>query len=102
VRWIGFGLLEAEEHGVTSANVDAMVAKPSNPTVARLLGVEGNIGEGLGVSKDFMARIIKQLGNYGEQYERHVGANTPVGIPRDGTLNALWTKGGLMYAPPFR
>ena len=102
VRWIMFGRLEAEELGVTSTNIDEMVGNPPSPNVARLLGVEGNIGEGLGVVPDFMVRVIKAVGNYGEGYENHVGANTPIGIPRDGSLNALWTKGGIMYAPPFR
>ena len=102
VRWVGFGLIEAEEMGVTAENVDEMLANPPGPGVARLLGVEGNIGEGLGVDADFMANIIRELGNYGEIYERHVGADTPIGIPREGTLNALWTAGGLMYAMPFR
>ena len=70
--------------------------------IKRLLGTEGNIGEGMGLTNDFMVRVIRHIGNYGEVYERHVGANTPVGIPREESLNALWTKGGLMYAMPFR
>jgi general L-amino acid transport system substrate-binding protein len=101
VRWVLNGLIEAEEGGVTSANVDEML-KSSNPAIKRLLGVEGNIGEGMGLTKDFMVRILKAVGNYGEIYERNVGAKTPVNIPRDGSLNALWTKGGILYAPPFR
>lgn len=101
VRWVLFGLIEAEELGVTSKNLDEML-KSSNPSVKRLLGVEGNIGQGMGLTNDFMVRVIRHLGNYGEMYERHVGANTPVGIPREESLNALWTKGGLMYAMPFR
>ena len=72
------------------------------PTVRRMLGVEGELHKGLGLDKDWAYRIIKQVGNYGESYERNVGANTPLAIPRDGSLNALWTKGGLMYTPPFR
>jgi general L-amino acid transport system substrate-binding protein len=101
VRWTLNGLIEAEEGGVTAANVDEML-KSTNPAIRRLLGVEGNIGEGMGLSKDFMVRVIKAVGNYGEIYERNVGAKTPVNIPRDGSLNALWTKGGILYAPPFR
>jgi general L-amino acid transport system substrate-binding protein len=101
VRWTLNGLIEAEEGGVTSANVDEML-KSTNPAIKRLLGVEGNIGEGMGLTKDFMVRVVKAVGNYGEIYERHVGAKTPVNIPRDGSLNALWTKGGILYAPPFR
>ena len=102
VRWTLFGLINAEELGVTAANVEELAAAPTNPNVARLLGAEGNIGEGLGVSPTFMVDVIKAVGNYGEIYERHVGANTPIGIPREGTLNALWTQGGILYAPPFR
>jgi general L-amino acid transport system substrate-binding protein len=101
VRWTLNGLIEAEEAGITSANVDEML-KSTNPAIKRLLGVEGNIGEGMGLTKDFMVRVIKGVGNYGEIYERNVGAKTPVNIPRDGSLNALWTKGGILYAPPFR
>jgi general L-amino acid transport system substrate-binding protein len=101
VRWTLNGLIEAEEGGVTAANVDEMV-KSTNPAIKRLLGAEGNIGEGMGLTKDFMVRVIKAVGNYGEIYERNVGAKTPVNIPREGSLNALWTKGGILYAPPFR
>ncbi|SEA10940.1 amino acid ABC transporter substrate-binding protein [Rubrimonas cliftonensis] len=102
VRWVGYGMLEAEEFGVTQANVEEMAANPPGPGVARLLGVEGNIGEGMGLPADFMVSVLKAVGNYGEAYERHVGENTPIGIPRAGTLNALWTQGGIMYPPPFR
>lgn len=102
VLWTVFGMINAEEYGVTMANVDEMAANPPNPNVARLLGAEGNIGEELGLEPDFMVTVIKALGNYGEVYERHVGADTPVGIPREGSLNALWTQGGIIYAPPFR
>lgn len=101
VRWVLYGMIEAEELGVTSKNVDEML-KSDNPNIKRLLGVEGNIGQGMGLTNDFMVRVLKHIGNYGEAYERHVGANTPVGIARDESLNALWTKGGLMYAMPFR
>lgn len=102
VRWVMYGIINAEELGVTQANVAEMAASPPNPNVARLLGAEGNIGEELGVSADFMVNVITAIGNYGEAYERHVGANTPIGIPREGSLNALWTQGGIVYAPPFR
>lgn len=101
VRWVLIGMIEAEELGVNSKNVDEML-KSQNPSIKRLLGTEGNIGEGMGLTNDFMVRVIRHIGNYGEMYERHVGANTPVGIPREESLNALWTKGGLMYAMPFR
>ena len=94
--------MNAEELGITKANVDEMAATATDPNIARLLGVEGNIGEGLGVSPTFMVDVIKAIGNYGETYEANIGENTPIGIPRDGSLNALWTQGGIIYAPPFR
>jgi general L-amino acid transport system substrate-binding protein len=102
VRWVLNGMIEAEEVGITSENVDDMIANSDNPTVKRILGVEGNIGEGLGLEPDFMVAVLKSVGNYGEVYERNVGENTPIGIPREGTLNAQWTEGGILYAPPFR
>lgn len=101
VRWVLNGMIEAEELGVTSANVTQMLGS-ANPGIKRLLGTEGNIGEGMGLPKDFMARVLRHVGNFGEVYERNVGAKTPINIPRDGSLNALWTKGGILYAPPFR
>ncbi len=101
VRWTIYGLMNAEELGVTSENVQEMTGS-ADPNIARLLGSEGNIGEELGVSPTFMVDAIAAVGNYGEIYERHVGADTAIGIPREGTLNALWTEGGLIYAPPFR
>jgi general L-amino acid transport system substrate-binding protein len=101
VRWVIFGIINAEEMGITSANVEEMTAS-GDPNIARLLGSEGNIGEGLGVSPTFMVDVLKAVGNYGEIYEKYVGADTLIGIPREGTLNASWTKGGIIYAPPFR
>jgi general L-amino acid transport system substrate-binding protein len=98
-RWTYFALLEAEELGVTQANVDEMLGS-DNPAVKRLLGVEGDFGTPLGVTKDWAYQIIKHLGNYGEIYERHVGPNTPIGLARG--LNALWRDGGIQYAPPIR
>lgn len=102
VTWTMFGIINAEELGVTSENVMEMAANPPSPNVARLLGAEGNIGEELGLDADFMVDVIAAVGNYGEIYENHIGANTPIGIPRDGTLNAMWNNGGIIYAPPFR
>jgi len=84
---------------VTSKNVDEM-KKSNNPAIKRLLGVEGNFGENLGVSNSWAYNIIKQVGNYGESYDRNVGPKTPLGLARG--LNALWNKGGIMYAPPIR
>lgn len=98
-KWTIHALIEAEEKGITSANVDEML-KSSDPNVQRLLGVQGNLGEGLGLDKDWAYRAIKQVGNYGEIFERNVGADTPLKLERG--LNALWTNGGLQYSPPFR
>ena len=102
VRWSLNVMIAAEEFGITSENVDKVRAETKDPEIRRMLGVEGELNKGLGLDKDWAYRIIKQVGNYGESYERNVGARTPLAIPRDGSLNALWTKGGLMYTPPFR
>lgn len=99
VSWAHYAMVTAEELGVSSANV-AEKMKDKNPAVARLLGTEGDMGAKLGLGKDWAANIIKQVGNYGESYDRNVGPNTPLKLAR-GT-NALWTKGGLQYAPPIR
>ncbi len=98
-RWTYFLLLNAEELGVTQANVDEMLAS-DNPAIKRLLGVEGTYGEMVGVSNDWGYRIIKALGNYGEMYARHVGPKTDIGIARG--VNALWINGGIQYGPPIR
>lgn len=101
VRWTFNALLAAEELGITSANVREMAAAPStNAEVNRLLGTEGNLGSGLGLAPDWAVNAIAAGGNYGEIFERHIGENTPIGLARG--LNALWTKGGLQYAAPFR
>ena len=99
IRWVYNATVAAEELGVTSANVLSMKSS-TNPEIKRLLGVEGSQGEELGLSKDWAYQIIKQIGNYGEIFERNIGINTPIGIVRG--LNALWTNGGLQYSPPFR
>jgi len=101
VKWVGFALLEAEELGITQANVDQQKASSTNPNVRRLLGA-GNedTGKLLGLDKDWAFRAIKAVGNYGEKFERHVGPKTPIALPRGS--NNLWTNGGLMYAPPVR
>lgn len=98
-RWTYFAMLEAEELGVTQANVDEMLGS-DNPAVKRLLGVEGDFGTPLGVTKDWAYQIIKHVGNYGESFERHVGPNTPIGLERG--LNALWRDGGIQYPMPIR
>jgi general L-amino acid transport system substrate-binding protein len=99
VRWTHFAMLNAEELGITQANVDDQL-KSENPEIRRLLGVEGSYGEALGLTKDWAYRIIKLVGNYGESFERNVGQGSPLKISRG--LNALWTKGGLQYGPPIR
>jgi len=103
VRWSQFVMISAEELGVTSANVDDIRANSKNPEIRRMLGVEGNLHEGIGLNKDWAYNIIKLVGNYGENYERFMGnGKEGIGIPRKGSPNALWTKGGLMYSPPMR
>ncbi len=103
VRWSVFAMINAEELGVTSANVDDMRANSKNVPIRRMLGVEGNLNEGLGLSKDWAYNIIKQVGNYGEIYEKYIGSGKgALGIKREGTLNELWSNGGLMYSPPIR
>jgi general L-amino acid transport system substrate-binding protein len=98
-RWTYYALLEAEELGVTQANVDEMLGS-DNPAIKRLLGVEGDFGTPMGLTPDWAYRIIKHIGNYAESYEKHVGPSTPIGLARG--LNALWRDGGIQYAPPIR
>ncbi|WEK06380.1 MAG: amino acid ABC transporter substrate-binding protein [Candidatus Devosia phytovorans] len=98
-RWVYFALLEAEELGVTQANVDEMLGS-DNPAIKRLLGVEGDFGTPIGLTKDWAYQIIKLIGNYGESFDRNVGPSTDIGLERG--LNALWTNGGLQYAAPIR
>ena len=98
-KWVHFATVNAEELGVTSANVDEMKGSDA-PSIKRLLGVEGTFGEAIGLSNDWAYNVIKNLGNYGEMFDRNVGPDTPLGIARG--LNALWSKGGLQYAPPVR
>jgi len=94
-----YALINAEEAGITSGNIDKLKADPPTPEIARLVGVEGNMGELLGLGPDWSYNAIKQVGNYGEIYERTVA---PIGIPRAGSVNDLWTRGGILYAPPIR
>ena len=98
-RWTLNALIVAEELGVTQANVDSMKTA-KNPEVKRLLGEEGDFGSMLGLSKDWAYQVIKALGNYGEIYDRHIGPKTAIGLDRG--VNQLWTKGGILYSPPFR
>ena len=95
VRWTLFAMLTAEENGVTSKNIDSF-ANTTNPDIRRLLGQEGNLGKALGVDNKWAYNVIKQVGNFGEVWDRDI---TPLGVPRG--INNLWTKGGLQYAPPM-
>ncbi|HUY04412.1 MAG TPA: amino acid ABC transporter substrate-binding protein [Rhodocyclaceae bacterium] len=99
VKWVVFALIDAEEYGVTQGNVQAMKAS-ANPAVRRLLGSTGDSGKPLGLDRNWAARAVAAVGNYGEIFRRNVGAGSPLKLGRG--LNALWTQGGLMYAPPIR
>jgi len=96
---VQFAMLDAEELGVSSKTVDEALKSPQ-PEIKRLLGVDGTFGEQLGLPKDWVARIVKHVGNYGESFDRNVGTGSKLGISRG--LNRLWTKGGIQYAPPIR
>jgi general L-amino acid transport system substrate-binding protein len=100
VKWVIYGLLEAEEYGVTQANVDQLKTGATDPVVQRLLGTTEDTGKLLGLDKEWMVRAIKATGNYGEIFERNVGPKSALGLPRG--VNNLWNKGGLMYAYPIR
>jgi len=100
VRWTLFAQLEAEENGLTQANVDQQKTSNKDPGVQRFLGASEDTGKLLGLDAEWAYRIVKQVGNYGESFERNLGPKSPVGLPRG--VNNLWTKGGLMYAPPIR
>jgi general L-amino acid transport system substrate-binding protein len=99
-KWVVFGLIEAEEYGITQANVDKMAKESQDPVVMRIVGSSEDTGKLLGLDKDWMVRAIKTVGNYGEMFERNVGPKTALNLPRG--VNALWNKGGIMYAPPVR
>ena len=99
MRWAVFALVNAEELGVTKANLAEML-KSENPEIRRLLGVEGKFGVGLGLTPDWIARIVKHVGNYAESYERNLGSGSRINLPRG--INNLWSKGGIQFAPPVR
>jgi len=99
VKWTHFAMLNAEEQGVTQANVDEM-KNSNNPAIKRILGTEGEFGGAIGLSNDWAYNVIKNIGNYGESFDRNVGPNTDLAIARG--VNALWTNGGLQYGPPIR
>ncbi len=98
-KWVLNGLIEAEEYGITQANVDQMKTS-TDPQVGRMLGNTEDLGKHLGLDKEWLARAIKAVGNYGESFERNVGPKTPINLPRG--KNNLWSKGGFMYAAPLR
>lgn len=98
-KWTLFAMINAEELGITSKNVNEM-KKSSSPEVRRVLGVEGSLGEGLGLPNDWVARIVSKVGNYGEVFERNLGSGSKLQIQRG--VNRLWSKGGIQYAPPIR
>lgn len=98
LRWITFALIQAEESGITSANVDAQ-KEADDPITRKFLGVEGTTGADFGLPAEFVATMLKQVGNYGEIYDRNLGPETTLAIPREGTPNALWTEGGVMISP---
>ncbi|ETW12395.1 glutamate/glutamine/aspartate/asparagine ABC transporter substrate-binding protein [Roseivivax marinus] len=99
-RWTLNALIAAEEYGITSANIDELKEGTDSPEINRILGTEGNLGEMLGLDNEWAYRAIKANGNYGEIFAKNIGESTPIGLSRG--LNAQWTDGGLMYAPPFR
>jgi len=100
VRWTFYALVAAEENGITAANVEETANTTTNPEIKRLLGVDGDMGAMLGLDKDWAKRAIAASGNYGEIFAANIGESTSIGLARG--LNAQWTQGGLMYAPPFR
>jgi general L-amino acid transport system substrate-binding protein len=99
-KWVIYGLIEAEEYGITQANVEEMKTKSQDPVVMRIVGSSEDTGKLVGLDKEWLVRAIKAVGNYGEIFERNVGAKTPLALPRG--LNSQWNKGGLQYAPPIR
>jgi general L-amino acid transport system substrate-binding protein len=99
VNWTVLALIQAEEYGITQANVDQML-KSKDPAIQKFLGVTPGFGEALHIDEKWAYNAIKQVGNYGEIFARNIGVDTPLGLPRG--VNALWTNGGLMYAAPFR
>ena len=100
IRWVVFGLVEAEELGVTSANAEQMRSTSQNPSIRRLLGASPDLGDALKLRPSWMFDVLRAIGNYGELYERTIGPNTPLALPRGN--NDLWTRGGLMYSWPMR
>ena len=100
VRWTYYALVSAEEKGITQANIEQIASSTTDPEVKRLLGLEGDMGKMMGLDAEWAKRAIAANGNYGEIFEANIGSATPIALARG--LNALWTQGGLQYAPPFR
>lgn len=104
VRWISYALMQAEESGITQANVERKLAEAkadsNQADLRRLLGVDGDLGEQLGLPNDFVVQVVKAVGNYGEVFERNLGTSTPIQLDR--ASNRQWSNGGLIYSPPFR
>ncbi len=99
IKWTVNCTIQAEEFGIDSTNVDEMLGS-DNPKVLNMLGVEGDLGQAMGLNNDFCYQVISQVGNYEEIYNRHLGPDTVFDVPRG--QNSLWTEGGLLYSPPFR
>jgi general L-amino acid transport system substrate-binding protein len=95
-----FATIQAEELGLTSDNVDQVMASTTDPETKRFLGVSDDLGPKIGLPKDWAYKVVKQVGNYGEIFDRNLGANSPLGLSRG--QNAIWKNGGLMVSPPFR
>ncbi|WP_054706150.1 amino acid ABC transporter substrate-binding protein [Bacillus sp. JCM 19041] len=99
VNWAVYATIQAEEFGIDSTNIDTFMDS-EDPEIRRFLGIEGELGSSIGLENDFVIEIIKQVGNYGEIYDRHIGPSTDFGLERE--INEIWTNGGLHYSPPFR
>jgi general L-amino acid transport system substrate-binding protein len=100
LSWVVYATFEAEEHGITSANLPTFM-KTTDPYLQKFLGVSGTLGKDFGLRQDFVQKVIAAVGSYGEIYNRNIGPQTPYFIPRKGSLNAAWNDGGLMYSPPW-
>ena len=99
-KWVVYALIEAEDYGITQKNVDELAKSTTDPAIGRILGTTEDTGKLLGLEKTWAAQAVKAVGNYGEVFERNVGPSSPLGLPRG--MNNLWSKGGIMYAPPVR
>ena len=100
VKWVFYGMINAEEYDVTSKNVEQLAKDSKKPEIMRMLGTDGDFGPGIGLTKDWLVRVVKHVGNYGESYDRNLGEGSPIKIERG--LNRLWSKGGIQYAPPIQ